>query len=409
MQRKQFLILATLYILSRPLAYIACAVDHIDSDGDGLTDFQETHKYFTDPNEWDTDSDGIVDSHWDERREYSYSISSILRIMPPLDTDALNDNYQDARVLDVRTDYIELEVIHYPFATPDEPMDSNPNWQHDYAGMLQYLNAGITTNWDPEMRQDLLRELQADGIIIENLTDRQVVEQVSSWLMRNSTFLDEVFTTYYVYYPDNEPRVYPGLERAFEHEYNRNRENYNWPIDRHFEYELLGRRMYYNRTHGSCTSTAVYLTTVLRAIGIPTRMIIVAPVVDPSDDKELRCVRKEIRHNHLRHDVLAILKRSGQGFTSHTLNEVYIGNRWHRLDYDTLGQNAHQPFVLSTHLYTFCDLSEVDLAPTWGVRYGTQMRDDIFGHGNPYSTVRISDNIGIHSNFQNPSPYCNLK
>src|SRR4051794_12505294 len=42
----------------------------IDSDGDGLSDFDETHKYFTDPHRQDTDGDGILDGDWSERREY---------------------------------------------------------------------------------------------------------------------------------------------------------------------------------------------------------------------------------------------------------------------------------------------------------------------------------------------------
>ena len=44
----------------------------LDSDRDGLSDFQEKHKYFTDPNKADTDRDGILDSDWHERREYTY-------------------------------------------------------------------------------------------------------------------------------------------------------------------------------------------------------------------------------------------------------------------------------------------------------------------------------------------------
>ena len=32
-----------------------------DSDGDGLTDFQETHKYGTDPERADSDGDGLPD------------------------------------------------------------------------------------------------------------------------------------------------------------------------------------------------------------------------------------------------------------------------------------------------------------------------------------------------------------
>ena len=55
-----------------------------DSDGDGLSDFQEIHKYFTDPRNSDSDGDGVHDGDWNERPEFSYSIRTVLRIMPPI-------------------------------------------------------------------------------------------------------------------------------------------------------------------------------------------------------------------------------------------------------------------------------------------------------------------------------------
>ena len=41
-----------------------------DTDRDGLTDFAEVHKHFTDPKKADSDGDGIPDGDWDERREF---------------------------------------------------------------------------------------------------------------------------------------------------------------------------------------------------------------------------------------------------------------------------------------------------------------------------------------------------
>ena len=39
-----------------------------DSDGDGLSDFDEIHKYLTDPAKKDSDGDGTPDGDWNERR-----------------------------------------------------------------------------------------------------------------------------------------------------------------------------------------------------------------------------------------------------------------------------------------------------------------------------------------------------
>jgi len=388
--------------------FFACCVHvagNLDSDNDGLSDFQETHKYLTDPVKSDTDGDGVSDGDWNERREYSYSVRSILQFMPPFDEDALNDDFQDAQVLEKRDDCIELEVIHYPFATVYQSIQENANWQQDYSDMIEYLKPGVTTNWDAKMKQDLLKELRIDGIMIDKLTDIQVVEQVSSWLMKKSRSLDKVFTTYYIHFPNNQLRVYPGLEDAFKSEFNRDKDDYDWTIDQHLTHELLGKSMFYNKTHGSCTSFAIYLTTVLRAVGIPTRMIIVIPAVDPSNKEQLRLVKDRITHNKVREIMLAGLRRSMQGFTAHTFNEVYVGNRWHRLNHNKLGQpilDLHL-FGLHTHLYTFNDLSEANLAPTWGFRYGKGIRSAVFKHSNPYSVVTLSDLFGRHSSIPNPS------
>lgn len=252
------------------LCVLTCCLyagDTLDSDSDGLSDFQEIRKYLTDPAKKDTDGDGTPDGDWHERREYAYSVRSILQFMPPFNKAALNDDYQDARVLEKTDEYIELEVIHYPLATSSESIKENPNWQQDYAKMAQYLKPGVTTNWNAKMKEDLLAELKADGIIIDKLTDKQFVEQVSSWLMKKSRSLDKVFTTYYIHYPNDQPKIYPSLDDAFKKEFSRDQEHYNWTIDQHFDHELLGRGMFYNKSHGSCTSFAIYLTTVLRAVG----------------------------------------------------------------------------------------------------------------------------------------------
>ncbi|UCG58151.1 MAG: transglutaminase domain-containing protein [Phycisphaerales bacterium] len=395
--------MARLIGLSVCLLGCMCAAGAADSDGDGLSDFQEVHKYCTDPAKRDSDGDGVCDGDWNERREYTYSVRSILQFMPPFDEDCLNDDFQDARVLQRRDDYVEVEVVHYPLAAADGSIEENVTWQRDYAGMTEYLKPGVTTNWDAKMRRELLAELKAEGIIIETLTDKEVVEKVSSWLQRRSRSLNKVFTTYYVHFPNGRPSVYPGLEIAFEGEFDRDKDNYDWAIDRHFDHEVLGKGMFYHRTHGACTSFAVYQTTVLRALGIPARMIIVIPAVDPSDERQVRLVREHITHNQVRETMMAGLRRCGQGFTAHTFNEVYVGNRWHRLNYGKLGQPIldRRLFGLQTHLYTFNDLSEADLAPTWGWRYGKSVRTAAFRHGNPYSAIALSDLFGCHCNIPN--------
>jgi hypothetical protein len=133
-------------------------------------------------------------------------------------------------------------------------------------------------------------------------------------------------------------------------------------------------------------------------------MIMVNPAVDASNREQLRLVNDRITHNRIRETMLAGLRRSSKGFTSHTFNEVYVGNRWCRLDYTKLGQHIldQRQFGLQTHLSTFNDLSEANLAPSWGWRYAKGERSAIFKHSNPYSVITVSDLFGCHSAIPNP-------
>jgi hypothetical protein len=96
---------------------------------------------------------------------------------------------------------------------------------------------------------------------------------------------------------------------------------------------------------------------------------------------------------------------SATGYANHTFNEVYVGGRWVRLNYKTLGQNSldANTMGLLTHVNTFNDLSEVPLAATWGKRYALGERDALFRYGNPYRCEQVSDHFGKYARVKNPS------
>ncbi len=371
-----------------------------DSDGDGLSDFQEIHKYRTDPSKKDTAGKGIADGDWKERREFTYSVRAVIRIMPPYNLKAMSDDYQDVRVLSETKDYAEVEVVAYPLNTNAAAITANPNWKKDYASMKEFLAPGLTTNWDEAMRKDLLKELARDGIDPDKLTDKEVVEKVSSWYYSRSKYVN-MFCTNYVQFLNGKPSVYPGLESAFQRE----KGDPSWSVQEQFSHELLGREMYYNRSHGTCTSSAVGQATVLRALGIPTRMIICIPVVDASDPEQVSLAEKGLTHHGVRTTVHNAAIMTGNGYTNHTYLEVFVGSRWRRLNYTKLGQNTLDAMYLGLmiHVHTFNDLSEANLTPTWGVRFGLQKRDSVFRHSNPYRTIAIDDHFGEFAKVPNPT------
>ena len=370
-----------------------------DSDGDGLSDFQEIHKYRTDPAKKDTAGKGISDGDWKQRREFTYSVRAVIRLMPPYNLKEMNDDDQDVRVIAETKEYVELEVIAYPLNSNADAITANPNWRKDYTGMKEYLVPGVTTNWDEAMRKDLLAQLAKDGIDPEKLTDKEVVEKVSRWIYSRLKYVN-MFCTNYIHFPNGKPAIFPGLEEAFQRE----KGDPSWSVTEQLGHELLGKEMYYNRSHGTCTSSAVAQATVLRALGIPTRMIICIPVVDASDPAQVAMAEKGLTHHGVRSTVRSAALMIGNGYTSHTYLEVFIGNRWRRLNYTKLGQNILDVNYLGLmiHVHTFNDLSEANLTPTWGVRYGLQKRDAVFQSSNPYRTMALDDHFGQFAKVPNP-------
>jgi hypothetical protein len=94
----------------------------------------------------------------------------------------------------------------------------------------------------------------------------------------------------------------------------------------------------------------------------------------------------------------------GSSFASHTFCEVFVGGRWRRLNHTTLGQNILERNYLGlmVHVHTFKDLSDANLAATWGTRYAKGRRDAVFPHSNPYRLLEVSDHFGKYAKVPNP-------
>ncbi len=296
-------------------------------------------------------------------KEDTYTVTSVIEILRPVNPVDMNDDFQDARVLAENNDSSIIEVTYYPLHRP--AVGENPNWRTDDAALVEYLRPGPTANWDGMMKRDLEAELRQCGIDVDRLTDKQLVEQVSQWAMRRS-HSSQAFGIWAVYYPDGVATVFPPLRQAFDAK----KPEKTWTDQQMFDQEVFGRSMFYNKIHGSCTSYSVYLATILRALGIPTRIVLCIPPFDPNDSAQARMFYENVRHNQVRETVRAALEGKG-GFVNHLFNEVYVGHRWVRLNYSKLGQPSldRNSMGLLTHTYTCSDLSEVPLHETWGMRW----------------------------------------
>src|SRR5262249_51002970 len=116
--------------------------------------------------------------------------------------------------------------------------------------------------------------------------------------------------------------------------------------------------------------------------------------------------------NHrVRQDVCLGAIAGGASFASHTFCEVFVGGRWRRLNFTTLGQNvlSRNYLGLMVHVHTFKDLSEAELAATWGTRYARGKRDEPFPQSNPYRLMEVSDHFGKYAQVPNPPADQELK
>ncbi len=368
-----------------------------DSDRDGLPDFAELHKYFTDPKRADSDGDGTPDGDWDERREFSYSVRAVMHVMAPFDIESMNDDYQDVRVLQHEPDLLEFEAVVYPFNTVAETVQPDPRWRQQPAELKRFLEPGVCCNWDARMRTQLLAELERDGIDVGALDDAAAVRAVSKWLLQRAKYEDS-FTTFAVEFEKGGPRVMPQQQRNMEETLAR----HGRTLAEQFDRELFGKGMFETKLRGSCTSSAIYLSTGLKALGVPTRTIVCTPVVDANDEREVAWIASRITHVGVR-SALERAAASQRGmWASHTFNEVFVGGRWRRLNYSNLGQNVldADSLGLMVHVHTFDDHSEAGLAG-WGRRESHPQHASLFGGPNPYSCIGLSDHFGAHSKIVN--------
>lgn len=381
------------------LAPSSVAVASEDSDGDGLSDFLETHKYLTDPSKADSDGDGVPDGDWLERREFAYTVRSVVQVMRPVTPEFLDDAYQDARVLDETETYVELEVIHYPLVSLKDVAHRGA----DPEDLARWLEPGPTSNASPALGRSIHEAMERGGGKVPDLTSSAGVAKAAQWLLEHAKHNDR-FTTF-ITAVDSDGRFYiPEELEAYADSKSRKEgiaPEKAWPR----EIEAAG--MFEHGQRGSCTSSAIYLSGCLRALGVPTRTVLCIPIIDAGDESEWKLLESGIQHNGVRPTIARALEPSRRGWSSHTFNEVYVEGRWHRLNYSDIDAGILNEgfFGLMTHVATFHDWADARMWETVGRRStfsNDQKQADVFGHHNPYSTIALRDSFGPHCKVENP-------
>jgi hypothetical protein len=344
----------------------APTANSLDSDGDGLSDYDERVKYSSNPNLADSDRDGVPDGDWDERREYVYSVRVLMMIRGPFDVETMNDLYQDVRILNGPDEngYTEIEAIIYPNTVPQYtpapfPIDElSPELQ-------QYTEAGIATNYGVSMQ-----EYVVDNIVAGAQTDYEALVKVLQWVSNNTSYhSDTTPEIYYTYIEDEEVKL----------------RNYHGDMP---EAELLATHyfadsMFDDRTHGTCTSVATLKCAILKAAGIPCRLIQnILPIYYHPDQTVPYTYTDDLDrewNNEYVHE-------PGQSdwWCNHAYVEVYLGGHWIHADW---GVNEWywgwcDPPCLHLKILSVSDWSDVDFSETWPVDWIDER---------PYYTLLLED------------------
>jgi transglutaminase-like putative cysteine protease len=337
-----------------------------DTDGDSLTDYAEAVKYGTNPLKADSDGDSIPDDDWDERREYVYSVYTRLLIREPFDIEMMTDTYQDVRVIagPDENGYTELETVMYPdtqvpIAASSYPLADLPD------NITIYTKPGTATNYNAEM------QTAVQTIVGDAQTDVQATLRILDWVQQKTTYhLDySIPEFFFTYVEEEEVRV----------------RNYDdpFPAEDMLRTHYFADSMFAERTHGTCSSVATLKCAMLRAAGIPCRIIQTLPVVFYHGSQIISYT------NSLTRDWSTQLEQppgDDQMMASHAYLEVYLGGRWLRVD-----RNIGIYFQSTNELYlktlSIADWSEVDFTKTWPVDWINER---------PFYTLVIEDREPKH-------------
>ena len=267
-----------------------------------------------------------------------------------------------------RDEFVELEVVHYPLNTVGEAIVADSDWRVRAQEFKDFLASTTTSNWDRRMAEQLARELANDGVDIDAVDDRELALAASKRLMERSEFEDG-FTTFLADYKGKQAIIPRKLKaRAREDSQKTGRS-----VQEQWERELFADGMFEHKVarlvHLECDLS---VWRFCAQAGLPTRIVLVVPLVDANDPFEIAMIEHNIRHHRVRATILKGIRPLIGSWASHTFNEVLVGGRWRRLNYTRLGQPTLDSglFGLTTHILTLRDWAEARMGQTVGMRQG---------------------------------------
>lgn len=347
----------------------------VDSDADGLMDYDEYCKYRTDATKSDSDGDGKTDGDWDERREYTYTIRAICEINDPINLEDMNDLFQDVRVIAERTStsHTRYEIFLYPDSEPHLLPTKFP-YQEVSATVKKYTQRGFATNFSPEMQTEIRH------MISDCRSDLEVIERIQFEMAQMHLVYEGAA---FLYCRVEEGNQLVMVQNPLKDLKPKARRVFRTP-EQLLNGIFYGDSMFKSRQHGVCDSRATLRTTMLRAAGIPTRLTLAIPLVYCYRGKEEELTRN-LKRESLRSGYVSIAPKSPKqvSIVNHNYTEVYVNNKWIRLDQDLNEGPIFNDKYLFLKIISFADWADVDFTRSWS-------REKWFTH-RPYKTLELSD------------------
>ena len=346
-----------------------------DTDGDGLTDYEEYCKYRTDPTLVDSDSDGIPDAEWSERREYTYSIRTVLELKLPWSLESMNDLFQDARLINSTQPGLQkVEVIIYPYASPvlyPTPYP-NPSIRETFQ---DYISPTLDLNYSSQMQSEIHQILSG----ATNTLD------VISKLLHEIGQMRLILPLYppFAYTYKNQGKLVVDQEFFKTLDVEMTKEEITDILDTNY----FGNSMFKRKQYGACVSRARLLASMLRAAGIPARISMAVPMIYYyKDTGEWERLIKNLGNESITGSFSCQkpLMVNEVAVVAHAQVEVYLNNHWIRIGYQL---NEGPLFAATDKVFIKIidskDFTDVDFTKNWSPAQWIKER--------PYRTVELSD------------------
>lgn len=349
-----------------------------DSDADGLTDYEEYCKYRTDPTLVDSDGDGKPDTDWDERREYAYSIRAVLELKLPWDIGAMNDLFQDARLMESAEDraYSKVEIVVYPYATP-VLLPARYPYQLPSEIVRKYIVPAYDLNYSTEMQIEVKKLLSGATHTLDAIA--QLHHEIGQMELTTPLYAPFIYT-----YKHQGKLL---IDWSFFKSMDIDRDITEAEVQEALDVNYFGDSMFKRKQYGACISRSRLFASMLRSAGIPARVSMSVPMLYYyKGGNEWKHLIKNL-NNEAVAGSYAYDKPSAPAevtIVGHSQVEVYLNNHWIRLGY----QLNEGPIFAGTDLVFIkiidaADFTEIDFTKTWAPAQWVKER--------PYRTVELSD------------------